>query len=125
MRRIVWVAVTILVMLGIMGFGLYTLNHIDEVNKKRREKEAGEKFASTIVMTTATTSIWDKVRASQETTGTQTVPAAPENAEGAVQTTTSDVDAQDRFIPRERTQTVSETTTETVATADAAELSEE
>lgn len=77
MKRIIWVAVTILIMLGIMGYGLHTLNHIEEVNQKRREKEAGEKFAATMMMTTATTSIWDKMRAAQATTSTSTgVPAA-------------------------------------------------
>ena len=68
MKRMVWIAVAILVMIGILGYGLHTLNRIDQVNKERREKEAGEEFAAQISVTTETQSVWDKVRSSQETT---------------------------------------------------------
>ena len=66
MKRIVWIAAAILVMICILGYGLHTLNKIDEVNKKRREKQAGEVLASQIIMTTATESIWDRLRATTE-----------------------------------------------------------
>lgn len=77
MKRVIWVAVTVLIMIGIMGFGLHTLNNIEEVNQRRREKEKGEQLASQIAMTTATTSVWDMLR---QTTAA-TVPAASETEE--------------------------------------------
>lgn len=66
MKRIVWVAVTILIMIAIMGVGLHTLNRIEDANQQRREQKAGEDFASKITVETETTSIWEKVRASQD-----------------------------------------------------------
>lgn len=80
MKRIVWIAVTVLIMLAILGFGLHTLNNIDEVNKRRREKEAGQNMAPLIAMTTATTSIWDKLR---ETTETATETDTEETQDGS------------------------------------------
>ncbi len=62
MKRVVWVAVTLLIMIGILGYGLHTLDRIDEVNRQRREKEAGNDFVAKIAMTTASTSIWDRLR---------------------------------------------------------------
>ncbi len=76
MKRIVWIAVTILIMIAIMGFGLHTLNQISEVNQQRHEKEAGEEFAAKVVMVTETTSIWEKVRENQEKT-TETGESEP------------------------------------------------
>ena len=46
MKRMVWIAVAMLIMIGIMGFGLHTLNRITEVNKERREKDKGEAFVA-------------------------------------------------------------------------------
>jgi hypothetical protein len=66
MKRIIWIAVALLIMILILGFGLHTLNRISDVNRQRREKDAGEEFAAKVVMTTATTSIWDKVRTTTE-----------------------------------------------------------
>ena len=69
MKRIVFAAVGILVMLLIIGWMLHSITHIDEINQKRREKDKGEMLASQIITTTATTSIWDSLRPT-ETTGT-------------------------------------------------------
>lgn len=80
MKRIVWIAAAILVMICILGYGLHTLNRIDEVNKKRREKQAGQALASQIVIATATESIWDKLRATTEASLETAVPN-PENGE--------------------------------------------
>ena len=65
MKRVVWVAVTLLIMIGILGYGLHTLNRIEEVNQQRREKEAGNDFVAKITMTTASTSIWDRRQENQ------------------------------------------------------------
>lgn len=65
MKRIVFVAVGILIMLLIMGFTIYNINHIDEINQKRREQDKGEAIASRMVATTATTSIWDSLKATE------------------------------------------------------------
>ena len=70
MKRIVFAAVGILVMLLIIGWMLHSITHIDEINQKRREKDKGEALASQIIMTTATTSIWDSLRQT-ETSGTE------------------------------------------------------
>ena len=83
MKRIVWVGVTILIMICIMGFGLHTLNHIDDVNQARREKERGEDIAYQIVMTTATTSIWERLRATTEMPQNE-LPQADASAEGSL-----------------------------------------
>lgn len=80
MKRVVWVAVTILIMIGILGYGLHTLGRIEEVNQQRREKEAGSDFVAKIAMTTATTSIWDRLRETE----TVAVPAESAPAEGSV-----------------------------------------
>lgn len=81
MRRIVWVAVTILIMIGILGYGLHTMKRIDRVNQERREKEAGERFASQIAVVTETQTIWGQLRAGQETT--TTVAGTDENGSEA------------------------------------------
>ncbi|MBR7039195.1 MAG: hypothetical protein IKI21_08090 [Oscillospiraceae bacterium] len=70
MKRIVWAAVAILICMAILGYGMYTLRHISEVNRRRRESNAGKIEASQIVMTTATTSVWDYLRAQETTTYT-------------------------------------------------------
>ncbi|MDE5737325.1 MAG: hypothetical protein K2H93_03055 [Oscillospiraceae bacterium] len=69
MKRIVFVAIGILIMLLIMGFTIYNINHIDEINQKRREQDKGEAIASRMVATTATTSIWDSLRTTETETG--------------------------------------------------------
>ena len=117
MKRIVWVAVAILIMIGILGYGLFTLRHIEEVNQKRREKQAGEKFAATVMMTTATTSIWDKVREGQETTSTETGAAVQETfADGDVpQTVTESPESPEgEFVPNEMDTPSTETSAETI-----------
>ena len=81
MRRIVWVAVTILIMICILGYGLHTMKRIDRVNQERREKEAGERFASQIAVVTETQTIWGQLRAGQETT--TTVAGTDENGSEA------------------------------------------
>ncbi len=81
MKRMIWVAVAMLIMIGIMGFGLHTLNKITEVNKERREKDKGEAIVARILETTATTSVWDKLRAKQNAQNEAT-QAQKENGEG-------------------------------------------
>ena len=76
MKRLVWISVAMLVMVGILGYGLYTMRHIEEVNQRRREQNAGSEAAFRIVATTATTSIWDKLRETETT-----VDAAVESGE--------------------------------------------
>ena len=69
MKRVIWVGVTLLIMIAIMGFGLHTLNHISDVNQQRREKEEGEALASQFIGTEApTTNVWQAIRQEQETT---------------------------------------------------------
>ncbi len=69
MKRVIWVGVTLLIMIAIMGFGLHTLNHISDVNQQRREKEEGEALASQFIGTEApTTNVWQAIRKEQETT---------------------------------------------------------
>ena len=69
MKRVIWVGVTLLIMIAIMGFGLHTLNHISDVNQQRREKEEGEALASQFIGTgSPTTNVWQAIRQEQETT---------------------------------------------------------
>ena len=70
MKRMIWIAVALLVMIAIMGFGLHTLNRITEVNKERREKDKGEAFVAKILETTVATNVWDKLRAKQDANAT-------------------------------------------------------
>ena len=69
MKRVIWVGVTLLIMIAIMGFGLHTLNHISDVNQQRREKEEGEALASQFIGTEVpTTNVWQAIRQEQEIT---------------------------------------------------------
>ncbi len=116
MKRIVWIAATILIMICILGYGLHTLNKIDEVNKKRREKQAGKALASQIVMTTATESIWDRLRATTEVsteTGTAGEAVSPDSENGEVPTEAV-YDGQDSpIVPDAPAQTPVQTNTVT------------
>jgi len=71
MKQIVFTAVGILIMLVIIGWMLHSMAHIDEINQKRREKNAGEALASQIITTTATTSIWDSLRQTEAPSGAE------------------------------------------------------
>lgn len=68
MRRLVWIAAALLIMVGIMGYALFSMRHIKQVNQQRHEREAGNDIAVQIIATTETTSIWDRLRPT-ETTG--------------------------------------------------------
>lgn len=68
MKRIVWVSVAILIMICILGLGLHSIKQIERTNQERREREAGEQFASQVAIVTETTNIWDRVRSQNETT---------------------------------------------------------
>ena len=97
MKRVVWVAVTILIMIGILGYGLHTLNRIEEVNQQRREKDAGEDFVAKITMTTASTSIWDRLRETETAAAIEGgVPA-----EGPVGETVSPMPVEPGVMPTE------------------------
>ncbi len=80
MKRMIWVAVAMLIMIGMMGFGLHSLNRITEVNKQRREKDKGEAFVAKILETTVTTSVWDKLRAKQDAKSSAPADGAGGNA---------------------------------------------
>lgn len=80
MKRIVFVAVGILIMLVIMGFTLHSMRNIDEINQKRREQDKGEAIASRMVVTTATTSIWDSLRATETETETGSSGEIPQES---------------------------------------------
>ncbi len=68
--RIVAIAAAFLVMFGIIGIAIYSINNVDTINQKHREEEEGKNIAASIVQTTATTSVWDLLRATEETTET-------------------------------------------------------
>jgi hypothetical protein len=72
MRRIVWISVALLIMVGIMGYAMFTMRNIEEVNKRRHEQDAGKDVAVIIAATTETTSVWDALRATETATGTDT-----------------------------------------------------
>ncbi|MDE5883603.1 MAG: hypothetical protein K2H29_00745 [Oscillospiraceae bacterium] len=78
MKRIVFVAAGILIMLVIMGFTLHSMTRIDELNQKHREQQKGEALASRLVTTVATTSVWDALRSTE----TETI-APEENSENS------------------------------------------
>lgn len=80
MKRIVWAAVAMLVMVIILGIGLHTLNEIDRKNKEYREKEAGQAFASQIAIVTETTSIWDRLRATTASSADAESSGEPQEA---------------------------------------------
>ncbi len=83
MRRIMWVGVALLVMVAILGYGLYTLRSIKEANRRSREKNAGKQEAITIIATEAPTSVWDKLHAENEseTPAEGGQDTAPQNSE--------------------------------------------
>ncbi len=97
MKRVVWVAVTLLIMIGILGYGLHTLNRIEEVNQQRREKEAGNDFVAKITMTTASTSIWDRLRETE----TSVVPEGSTPAGEPVGETGSPTPGEPGVMPTE------------------------
>ena len=132
MKRIVWAAVAILICMAILGYGLYTLRHISEVNQRRRESDAGKIEASQIVMTTATTSVWDYLRAQETTVGTgetgedgapvegapvEGAPIVPaETAEDGTPLETVPVEEGDAGLPEAETAApAAQTVTETIA----------
>ncbi len=84
MKRVVWIAVTILIMIGIMGYALHTMKNISKVNQERREKEAAKQEVSQIVIVPETTNIYDKLRPT-ETSETAEGEAVP--LEGETETT--------------------------------------
>ncbi len=81
MIRIVAIAAAFLVMFGIIGIAIYSINSISKTNQKHEEREEGKAIAATIIQTTATTSVWDYIRASGEaaaTNATEFNAASPE-----------------------------------------------
>lgn len=64
MIRIVAIAAAFLIMFGIIGLAIYSINSISKTNKEHEEREEGKLIAATIIQTTATTSVWDYIRAS-------------------------------------------------------------
>ena len=99
MKRIVFVAVGILIMLVIMGWMLHSMAHIDEINQRRREKDAGEALASQIITTAATTSIWDSLRQteSENESGQQN----PENPDMPAENPEETAGFQEEYAPDE------------------------
>lgn len=114
MKRIVFAAGGILIMLVIIFFTLHSMAHIDEINQKRRDMNKGEAQASRIIMTTATTSIWDALR---EAAATEEVPPVTDENGEAVQETQSPEEENAEFPAdtlSEENPPVPQTYTETV-----------
>jgi len=91
MRRIMWIGVALVIMVAILGYGWLTMKNIDEVNKRRREKNAGKTEAVIIIATEPTTTVWDRIHAekeSQNANGQNTASAMPEAAQ---ETGTADI----------------------------------
>lgn len=66
MKRIVWVAATILIMICIMGYGIFSMKQIEKVNQERREKESAKQAVSQIVLVTETTNVYDRYRSTED-----------------------------------------------------------
>ncbi len=92
LKRIVAIAAALLVMFGIIGISVYSINHIDEINQKNREKEQGKHFAATIAQTTATTSVWDYLKS------TTAPPVEETEAEPAGEESVADLAESDQTI---------------------------
>lgn len=108
MKRIVWIAAALLVMIGIMSYGMYTMRHISQVNQQRREQEAAKDYAAKIVLTTETTDIWDKLR-----------PTETESGEGESETATTEKSGVMRPAkPNSANETTEETADETAAASE-------
>lgn len=109
MRRIVWISVALLIMVGIMGYALFTMRNIEKVNKRRHDEDAGKDAAIVIAATTATTSIWDALRATETTTATGSETSADAPAEptqdGEESPDTAPADGTD--VPEDQTEAVS------------------
>ena len=80
MKRIVWIAAAMLIMVGILGLGLHAINDIDKKNKEYRQQKEGEKVASMVAVVTETTSIWDRLRTT-ETAESGVMLVVPEGGE--------------------------------------------
>jgi len=102
MKRIVFAAGGILIMLIIIGITLHSMANINEINQKRREKEKGEAQASQIITTVATTSIWDSLRPTETESGIagEGEPMTNENGE-VIQETTQAVNGENEEIMTE------------------------
>ena len=59
----------LLVMIAILAFGLHTLNEIDRKNREYRERKEGEAVASRIAVIPETTTVYDRLRATETATG--------------------------------------------------------
>ncbi|MBE6876370.1 MAG: hypothetical protein E7496_06565 [Ruminococcus sp.] len=102
MKRIVFAAGGILIMLIIIGITLHSMANINEINQKRREKEKGEAQASQIITTVATTSIWDSLRPTETESGIagEGEPMTNENGE-VIQEATQAVNGENEEIMTE------------------------
>ena len=78
MKRLVWISVAMLICIAILGYGLYTMRHIEEINQRRRQQDAGSEIAMHIASTIATTDIWDRLRQTETSVTTETGDAAGE-----------------------------------------------
>ena len=78
MRRIVWIGAALLIMVGIFGYAMFTMRGIEQVNQERREKNAGQEIVNDMIAaTTATTSVWDRLRTTETTVDTGETEAEP------------------------------------------------
>lgn len=89
MIRIVAIAAAFLAMFGIIGIAIYSINSIGKTNQKHEDREEGKTIAATILQTTATTSVWDYIRASSAEAAATT---APESGEASPEETVSPED---------------------------------
>jgi hypothetical protein len=69
MQRIVWIGAALLIIVAIMSYATFVMKDIERVNEERRQKDAAKDIAVQIAATTATTSVWDLLRATETTTG--------------------------------------------------------
>ncbi len=112
MKRMVWIAATLLIMIAILGFGLHTLNDIDKKNKEYREQKEGQAVASMIAVIPATTSVWDRLRATETAAAVDAAPApAPANEQPAEQIVPEAPAGNEPVVPDAPEQTPEQTNT--------------
>ncbi len=87
MKRIVAIAAAILVAMLIIGYTIHSINQIDKINRKNKEKEEAKDFAVIIAQTTAGTEVWDQIHV--------TIPPVQEATMNASEAPATDVTAEE------------------------------
>ncbi|MBR2086419.1 MAG: hypothetical protein IJ906_04685 [Oscillospiraceae bacterium] len=115
MRRLVWIGAALLIMVGIFGYAMFTMRNIEQVNQRRREKDAGKDIVAQIVATTETTNIWEMLRSTE----TEAVSAETE------QVTDDPNRMREAIIPHATESPEEESSEESTDSADSEATSEE